>query len=426
MLEKADSWSIDGARAKTRSWRQLPWRKSDDNLSSCGNRGTLEDWWGLLYHQFAGSLFIYTNGDWGTEIKSLKDDAVEHRYFVELSRFRHLYTFLKNNRQNPYFQKGVWGFVNPNEMLPSVLAHRLPLLTLVDVQSDGRGVLKLLGTLTNPVFVELAQREWAMGQDPGSAGKHRRLRELMGQVPEPSDDQDPSQVFTRLFYNTAAIMMARLAMTQRFDNLKYFVENLGHAADKRSRLIQDVDDIGIFQRLAIVLAAVARQEKLLISLPDSHIIGSFNDEPTTALSVKCSLVGVMREIGLPRGAVFLNQVLGCAKLGHSQLYQSLTWNLGHCFKYIDQLRLTDDGIPQMGIAVLLPEFRPHERNGLTNMDPWPHYQSLWDFDSHALNPKFYDQVRHVTYAGYRRYGYSNQFVKMPDLLLDQIEVPPDF
>ncbi|RKP38169.1 hypothetical protein BJ085DRAFT_29002 [Dimargaris cristalligena] len=186
--------------------------------------------------------------------------------------------------------------------------------------------------------------------------------------------------------------MARLVTTERYIDLRQFVEGLPRVLELSGKFMYDPKDLGSLQRLAIVMAAVAHQKQQVYNLPDSHISDTTDRSPATTLKVKCSLAEVMRKLDLPRGAEFLEQTLTCPGPEQDGVDSLPIWEVGHCLKFIEQIRLTDEDRPQMGVVVRDLRFHFSPAGEMPNMGLWPYYRTTWDFYTHGYDPKFYDQV----------------------------------
>ncbi|KAJ1985101.1 hypothetical protein H4R33_004153, partial [Dimargaris cristalligena] len=196
-------------------------------------------------------------------------------------------------------------------MTPSILADQLPLVALVDAIPRGPDLLDMLSTLTNPFLIELVQRFDTRSPTSEFRALDEDLRHWIVLIQEPEIRGRMYWLYRRLFHNIATIIMARVVTTERYIDLRQFVEGLPRVLELSGKFMYDPKDLGSLQRLAIVMAAVAHQKQQVYNLPDSHISDTTDRSPATTLKVKCSLAEVMRKLDLPRGAEFLEQTLTC-------------------------------------------------------------------------------------------------------------------
>ncbi|KAJ1983501.1 hypothetical protein H4R33_004734, partial [Dimargaris cristalligena] len=284
---------------------------------------------------------------------------------------------LEIGKDSPLFQKGAQRYINPADLSEAELTKQLPLLDLVDALTHVKQVVPLFATLTNPSFDLLVKQDRKRIEELVPAGPEGPLWTMIKLWDLPAYKHLAGFNYEMFSNTVAAIIMARLAFTGRQDQLQLFATGVRTYQDEYSQSSFYVrnDELG---KLAVMLCAMTRQTDLLRITP-SEFLGHIlpRQYKPAAVEPNCSLVGEMHQLGLKDSAQFLFKTLSCPEPKSNQRPDAEEVVGPYQFLHLMQLRLVElDGIPQMGVPVIITEFEADTQEKIKDLGPWKH-DTLW-------------------------------------------------
>ncbi|KAJ1979604.1 hypothetical protein H4R33_005678 [Dimargaris cristalligena] len=375
-------------------------------------------WKGLMDQQITSSVFFEAYDNHAHNIHLLQGvlNGADHDEGFWNVITDTLY-YVTNNQDNPLIQQGAWRVINPTNVLKLPLSNgevHLPLLALVDEWPAGSSVWEVVQVLLNQGLSQMA----ILCQDSEKPLFDQALFNGSLEVFASSSDYFPiwmNVVFKDYFKNTLAIVMARLSTTGKLKDLQElmreevllpWITEQGHSM--RLDEYDSMDLYSQFNRLAIVLAAVAGNESALTQFTQAYTEELESDGRINSyqiLIIKRRFVQEIREnMGLPRSAEFLEsswklsseQQAENAPVGEVDNDNNAGDDDDYGFddiveEYIDipivrQLHLTDDN--QMGL--MLPAFMltKNTEAELPDLGTWPYWEYDIDFFKAVIEPGF--------------------------------------
>ncbi|KAJ1979156.1 hypothetical protein H4R33_005787 [Dimargaris cristalligena] len=372
------------------------------------------------------------------------DPQIRHQLLSTSKSFHEI----TGNNPKEKFEKKNWQFVNPKTMDPRDLATDLPLLVLVDNPPRGMGAVEILKNFLDPSMETLGRRFMSevsempattstaissssqpSDRSPGFSPLSHVLQTMFRFMADQAQADGISMFYSELLHNTAGMIMARLATTDRFDRLQQFMDDLAllrKDPDWRKRSIYTPME----GQLAVVLAALGQNIALLESLPGLFPGMPWAEPQTKDIASKCILAEFMRNKGFVRGAEFVEKALGCAALAIQEGFKQEVLSV-YCKLdlYLQNLRLTDSddqGKFQMEIAVVTPEFGTGQQKPSVDTTPKTFDTEFWGFDAYLNDPNFHRYVRQGAYLQSLGQLPSKLSIAEHAILRGQVNVPEEF
>ncbi|RKP34676.1 hypothetical protein BJ085DRAFT_34883 [Dimargaris cristalligena] len=346
-------------------------------------------WQQLLHQHLYGELFFKVGGYPLCPPRPLYDKAqlaISREKPVSENHQR----YLEQNQNEPSFQPNAWWFVDPELLQTDTLATQIPLLALVDL-ADGHKIAEAIGVLTNGDTLHSVEKGM---QDPARA---RISHLMMKNLDAGTSNTILPALSSNLDRTLSAIAIARLAVTNRFDDMETFM-----TAKSPPPTMNDEEAIRSFynlNRLAIVLASMFQQESALNVFTRVYKVEASEDEIESNNQFLCNLAGNMNDFGLFDGAVFLKSYWACD--GEANKFEAVeseadTFENGssrsHIIDAVDelyfympkQLTLTND--KRMGVMVLISDFEPSEKARVSDLGPWAFHKEEMHILSSVVDP----------------------------------------
>ncbi|KAJ1989127.1 hypothetical protein H4R33_002177 [Dimargaris cristalligena] len=228
-------------------------------------------WHTFFRHQLSGRLYHEAYHSCYRTRQLFDGSAEPGGMDMPLASIQSYYQYLKKHKAEPMFQPGAWRLVNPNQLPSKALVNQVPLLALTDALPSGHHVLGSLRALLDPQLIQTVRRGW----DPSELEHMRELLKL-----DPQTEWSESKlirIFSDSIDSTTALVMARLATTDRLDCLEEFMTGLWTWLEQDPLTRSNASHIyRPFNCLAIILAALARNISTLGRLTD-RFTGPYSD-----------------------------------------------------------------------------------------------------------------------------------------------------
>ncbi|KAJ1994032.1 hypothetical protein H4R33_000434 [Dimargaris cristalligena] len=288
-------------------------------------------------------------------------------------------------------KKDAYRFIDLTELWKLDPAKQLPFLALVDFATNPEDIVNLFYDLVNRSFDFLVHRDWAK-QFPALKYGDGPLSDLVKQFQLKNLRLEAGFTYWDMFESVTAIIMAWLALTEKFDYMDFLVKNIQRAGKHyangavRKQTTKNLEAAGI-----MLLAMTEQGNRIDNMLYFFSFIGpdeskAINDPKPSV--VDCSIIGEMRQLGLIKGADYLEKTKECKNSEDSAKY--FAGKIANPdFAPLRQLRLLEEvDKPCMSVPVMISEFDANTKSQLADLGPWEH-DTYW-----KLGQSFADNHSH--------------------------------
>ncbi|KAJ1987185.1 hypothetical protein H4R33_002974 [Dimargaris cristalligena] len=371
-------------------------------LSDTEAHTILKNWRSLLMQQLKKSMFFIAYANWKDLINHIQRSIGPGPPTLKLSDIREVLGYLTTNLRETVLHNKHWRFVDPTLMSPVVLSVQLPLLVLVDAQTNGADILNMFRTLTHASIMGFVQRKWSLSKSTRHENILRRPHQKAWEW------TDLTAYFDHFNFNLAALVMARLATTDRFADLEELVVGLEKWLQVYCGTRCNPDNIfHRFIQFGVILAAVAQQFQSLAQFSRMYTDDNGPLPREDLAAARCELANFMRHMELPQGARTLEGYWKCrpAVVTHLKYNQLLP---------MEQLHLTNDN--RMGVLVSTSTFDEEDKAQLPDMGPWAFQNLDLGFFTRTLKSQLVNQLERAVKNGNRAFTGTDAYVSMNELL----------
>ncbi|KAJ1985706.1 hypothetical protein H4R33_003815 [Dimargaris cristalligena] len=381
-------------------------------------------WQQLIHQPLFTTLFVNSYSNQGDMLQYMSDSTRQTEENKRWSEIYDYYAYLKDNRDDPIFQKDAWRFIDLTSLKRPALVPQLPLMAIVDDLVDPMHILQVLDVLTGPGMHDLGQEgmehtEWNRIANLGRS-KVNGLRV----------DLHIAKLSLEVFNTLVNLILVRLATTGRFNDMEAFVLNLKPSVEAHhsGNHIQSDYAYQKTNRFAIVLAAM---------FGETHALGTFTGvfdlllnffSENRRLANQCPLVYEMQAYGLDHGAEYLASVWGCplthgefvrvtevapiienlAEVAHADDQEDddglNDWDQGLTIDFVipNYLHLQNNG--QIGILIPISGFNEQDKACLPDLGPQKPDAFDVNLFARQLNPENFESLQHLVSLGFQRFG----------------------